>query len=144
MIDILWSPRAEADLKEIRAFMKADSPAWADLTLRRLVAAVERLREFPDSGRMVPERQSPELREVVSGNLRIVSRRASARIEIATVLRNYHRPPRGIDRYAPSDRPSRVSGRIVAPACRGRRGEPVAILARSSHREIGTKGGPLS
>ena len=45
MIDILWSPRAEADLKEIRAFIETDSPAWADLTTRRLVAAVERLRE---------------------------------------------------------------------------------------------------
>jgi plasmid stabilization system protein ParE len=63
--DILWSPRAEADLKEMR----------------------ERLREFPDSGRMVPERQSPELREIVSGNFRIVCRRTAALVEIATVFR---------------------------------------------------------
>ena len=56
MTDILWSPRAEADLKEIRAFIETDSPAWADLTVRRLVAAVERLRLFPDSGRMMPAR----------------------------------------------------------------------------------------
>lgn len=87
MTEILWSPRAEADLKEIRTFIEADSPAWADLTVRRLVAAVERLREFPDSGRMVPERQSPDLREVVSGNFRIVYRRKPALIEIATVFR---------------------------------------------------------
>jgi plasmid stabilization system protein ParE len=84
---ILWSPRAEADLKEIRAFIETDSPAWADLTVRRLLAAVERLREFPDSGRIVPERQSPELREVISGNFRIVYRRTPALIEIATVFR---------------------------------------------------------
>ena len=87
MIEILWSPRAEADLKEIRAFIETDSPAWADLTVRRLVAAVERLREFPDSGRMVPERQSPDLREVVSGSFRIVYRRRLALVEIATVVR---------------------------------------------------------
>lgn len=74
MIQILWSPRAEADLKEIRAFIETDSPAWADLTVRRLVGAVERLREFPDSGRMVPERRSSELREIVSGKFRIVYR----------------------------------------------------------------------
>jgi plasmid stabilization system protein ParE len=85
--EILWSPRAEADLKEIRAFIETDSPAWADLTVRRLVAAVERLLDFPDSGRMVPERQSPELREVVSGNFRIVYRRKPALIEIAAVFR---------------------------------------------------------
>jgi len=87
VIDILWAPRAEADLKEIRAFIKADSQAWADLTVRRLVAAVERLREFPDSGRMVPERQAPELREIVSGNFRIVYRRKLTVVEIATVFR---------------------------------------------------------
>lgn len=87
MTEILWSPRAEADLKEIRAFIETESPAWADLTVRRLVAAVERLREFPDSGRIVPERQSLELREVVSGNFRIVYRRKPALIEIATVFR---------------------------------------------------------
>lgn len=67
MSELIWSPRSVADLQEIRAYIEADAPAWADLTVRRLVAAVERLRQFPDSGRMVPERQSPELREVVSG-----------------------------------------------------------------------------
>lgn len=87
MTEILWSPRAEADLKEIRAFIETDSPAWADLTVRRLVAAVDRLREFPDSGRIVPERQSPELREIISGNFRIVYRRKPALVEIATVFR---------------------------------------------------------
>ncbi len=87
MIDILWSPRAEADLKEIRAFIEVDSPAWADLTVRRLVAAVERLHTFPDSGRIVPERQSPDLREIVSGNFRIVYRRKPAVAEIVTVFR---------------------------------------------------------
>ena len=87
MTVILWSPRAQTDLKEIRAFIETDSPAWADLTIRRLVAAVERLREFPDSGRVVPERQAPELREVVSGNFRIVYRRKPALVEIVTVFR---------------------------------------------------------
>ena len=87
MTELIWSPRAVADLEEIRAFIEADSPAWADLTVRRIVAAVERLEQFPDSGRMVPERQSPELREVISGNFRIVYRRRETSVEIATVFR---------------------------------------------------------
>ena len=87
MIELLWSPRSVADLEEIRAFIEVDSPAWADLTVRRLVAAVERLREFPDSGRMVPERQLPDLREIVSGKYRIVYRRKPDLVEIATVFR---------------------------------------------------------
>lgn len=87
MIQLIWSPRSVADLEEIRAHIAADSTAYADLTVRRLIAAVERLRMFPDSGRMVPERQSPELREVLSGKFRIVYRRKSAVVEIATVFR---------------------------------------------------------
>lgn len=87
MIELLWSPRSIADLEEIRAFIEIDSPAWADLTVRRLVAVVERLREFPDSGRMVPERERPDLREVVSGQYRIVYRRKPDLVEIATVFR---------------------------------------------------------
>jgi len=87
VIEVNWSPRAVADLEEIRAFIEADSPAWAELTLRRLVAAVERLHQFPDSGRMVPERRSPELREVLSGPYRIVYRRAATPVEIVTVFR---------------------------------------------------------
>lgn len=87
MIELLWSPRSVADLEEIRSFIEVDSPAWADLTVRRIVAAVERLRKFPDSGRMVPELQRPNLREVVSGKYRIVYRRAPDLVEIATVFR---------------------------------------------------------
>lgn len=87
MIEVTWSPRSIADLEEIRAFIDADSPAWAELTVRRLVAAVERLQQFPDSGRVVPERQSPQLRDVVSGNFRVVYRRGPGRVEIVTVFR---------------------------------------------------------
>ena len=87
MIEIIWSPRSVADVEEIRAYIAADSTAYADLTARRLVAAVERLRMFPDSGRMVPERQSPDLREVLSGKFRIVYRRKPAVVEIAAVFR---------------------------------------------------------
>ena len=87
MIELIWSPRSVADLEEIRAYIAADSPAWAELTVRRLVAAVERLRQYPDSGRMVPEQQSPDVREVVSGKFRIVYRRKPDVVEIATVFR---------------------------------------------------------
>jgi plasmid stabilization system protein ParE len=44
-----------------------DSPGYADLMVRRIVAAVERLRAFPRSGRIVPERDVPHIREVIVG-----------------------------------------------------------------------------
>jgi toxin ParE1/3/4 len=87
VIELIWSPRALADLEEIRAFISLDSPDWADLTVRRIVASIERLKEFPESGRMVPERQMPDLREVIAGSFRIVYRRQATTVAVVTVFR---------------------------------------------------------
>jgi len=50
---IVWSPQSLRDIEAIRAYISEDSPRYADLTVRRIVAAVERLADFPESGRMV-------------------------------------------------------------------------------------------
>lgn len=87
MIELIWSPQSVADVEEIRAYIAVDSRLYADLTVQRIVAAAERLRVFPDSGRMVPERPSSELREVIAARFRIVYRRKLTMVEIATVFR---------------------------------------------------------
>jgi toxin ParE1/3/4 len=84
---IAWSPQAIRDVESIRAFIAQDSPAYADLVARRIVAAVERLHSFPESGRLVPERQDPSIREVVLSPFRIVYRLRGGIAEIATVFR---------------------------------------------------------
>jgi len=48
---------------------------------------VERLKAFPESGRIVPERNSPDSREVNVGRYRVVYRREVGVVEIATVFR---------------------------------------------------------
>ena len=93
MTHLIWSPQSVADVEEIRAYIAVDSKLYADLTVQRIVAAVERLRMFPDSGRMVPERSSPELREVIAGKFRIVYRRKLDLVEIATVFRGSREVP---------------------------------------------------
>lgn len=65
MTSLLWSPQSLRDLEAIRAYIAEDSPLYADLVVRRLVAAVERLSAFPESGRIVPERNTPEVRELI-------------------------------------------------------------------------------
>jgi toxin ParE1/3/4 len=57
------------------------------LAVRRVLAAVERLRAFPESGRIVPERNTPDIREVIVGRFRVVYRRKAGAVEIATVFR---------------------------------------------------------
>jgi len=84
---LIWSPQSLRDLEAIRAYIAEGSPFYADLVVRRLVAAVERLRAFPESGRIVPEFNVPELREVIVRPYRIVYRVGPEVVEIATVFR---------------------------------------------------------
>jgi plasmid stabilization system protein ParE len=49
--------------------------------------AVERLQMFPESGRVVPERNEKEIREIIVRPYRIVYRVRPGYVEIATVFR---------------------------------------------------------
>jgi plasmid stabilization system protein ParE len=84
---LVWSPQAIGDVELIRAFIAQDSAPYADLVARRIVAAVERLQVFPESGRIVPERQDPSIREVIVAPYRIVYRLRADAAEIVTVFR---------------------------------------------------------
>jgi len=87
LISIIWSPQSLLDLESIRAFVAKDSPMYAGLVVQRIVAAVERLRAFPESGRIVPERSDPAIREVIVRPYRVVYRVRPGLVEIATVFR---------------------------------------------------------
>ena len=84
---IFWTRQAQEDLREIRAFIARDAPATASAFVRRLRQSVERLREFPRSGQIVPELGREDIRELLKGNYRIVYRVAEDCVEILTV---YH------------------------------------------------------
>lgn len=81
------APQSLRDLEAIRAYTAEDSPLYAHLVVRRIVAAVERLTAFPESGRVVPERGTPDIREVIVKPHRIVYRVRPGAVEIATVFR---------------------------------------------------------
>ena len=61
------------DVEAIKAYVARDSAPYAVLLAERLVAAIEHVGLFPESGRVVPELNDATLREVVSGNYRIAA-----------------------------------------------------------------------
>jgi plasmid stabilization system protein ParE len=67
---VIWAPQAIQDVDAIRAHIPRDSAHYADLVVERLVAAVERLQDHPQSGRVVPELGDDSIREVIHGNYR--------------------------------------------------------------------------
>lgn len=84
---LVWSPTAKFDLKDIAAFIAEDSTSAAERFVRSLFDAVERLADFPESGRIVPEFNDPVLREIIRKPCRIVYRVDNGKhtIEIARV-----------------------------------------------------------
>lgn len=82
---IVWTDQSIAKLDEIFLYIAMDSPAAAERWIVNLVGKVERLREFPASGRRVPEIPKKEYRELVVGNYRIIYRIARGSVFILTV-----------------------------------------------------------
>jgi len=84
--EVTWSPQAIEDLESTKSYVAHDSPHYAGLLVQRLVAAVERLAEFPNSGRIVPEFGDPLIREILWRNYRLVYRLVGSDVEIVTVF----------------------------------------------------------
>ncbi len=87
-----WAPGAIEDLKQVRAYIARDNPRAATDIATKILAAVERLPEFPASGR--PGRV-PNTRElVVPGTPLVIPYTVTDRgIEIIAVLHGARRWP---------------------------------------------------
>jgi plasmid stabilization system protein ParE len=86
---LIWSPSARLDLKDITAFIKEDSPLAAERFVKSLFQVVERLADFPESGRVVPEFDDPAIREVIRRPCRIVYR-VDHRKRTVEIVRVWH------------------------------------------------------
>jgi toxin ParE1/3/4 len=83
---VRWTPQARDDLRRIHEYISRDSPHYAALVIAELLASVRRLQSFPQSGRIVPERSEPTLREVIWRNYRVVYRHLDGANEVHVVL----------------------------------------------------------
>ncbi|MEW6247580.1 MAG: type II toxin-antitoxin system RelE/ParE family toxin [Nitrospirota bacterium] len=61
----VWTRRAIEDTQAIKAFIERDSPHSAELVVTRIIAAVDQLPAFPESGRVVPEYREPTIRKII-------------------------------------------------------------------------------
>lgn len=87
MAEIRWTPQAVDDIEAIADYIALDSEHYSKLFVLNIVAAVERLKTFPERGRIVPEVQKTDIREIFFGSYRIIYRYRSSVVEILTI---YH------------------------------------------------------
>ena len=85
---VIWAPLAIERAYEEARYIAADKPGAALDWLEGLFQCTDRLEQFPDSGRVVPEIGLPEYREVVYRKAhRVIYRREANAISILTVRR---------------------------------------------------------
>lgn len=88
-IIITLAESAVQDLEAIREYyQEQEVPEIGDLFVKEIISSVEELAIHPDRGRMVPEFNSPQLRELIHPPFRIVYRRYKEKISIVRVWRS--------------------------------------------------------
>jgi plasmid stabilization system protein ParE len=83
-VQVIWTDPALELVEEVAVYIAQDDPDAAERWTLELFEVVERLGEFPDSGRMVPEVGVASLRELIFGAYRVFYRVGSA-VEILSV-----------------------------------------------------------
>jgi toxin ParE1/3/4 len=97
---VIIAPSAQADLESIVRFIARQNPDAAARVGYELVVRAESLAVFPQMGRVVPEFQREDLREIICRTYRIIHRvrHEQRRIEIVRFwhgARGFPHVPRG-------------------------------------------------
>ena len=86
---IIWSREAREDLREIVTFIAYDNPAAAESFGYLLMSKVDVLAQFPQIGRIVPEEQDENIREIIFRSYRIVYQTLMEK-QIVAIARVWH------------------------------------------------------
>jgi len=92
-VKVRWSSRSLKDLREIGDFIRRDNPAAARRWVHSLQERARKAASLPRAGRVVPELDLDNVREVFLGNYRIVYRLRENGIEILTVSEGHRLLP---------------------------------------------------
>ncbi len=71
---LIWAPSARFDLKDIASYIAEANPGNAIRFVKSIFKNIERLIDFPESGRIVPEFDDPYIREIIRKPCRIIYR----------------------------------------------------------------------
>ncbi len=89
MAQVIWAEPALTDLDEIAEYIALDKESAAQKLVRQIFAAVERLEQFPESGRKPPELDaSTRYREIIIGPCRVFYRIEDTKVYIIYIMRS--------------------------------------------------------
>ena len=88
MVKLIWTEQAINDLENIGDYISDSSEKYAKITVKKLFDKTDILKKFPEAGRIVPEKNDENLRELIEGNYRIIYEIISP--EQINILAVYH------------------------------------------------------
>lgn len=83
---LYWTDTAVENLSAIYTYIAQNSPQYAARVVDRLTRRSEQIANFPLSGRIVPEFQTEQIREVIEGSYRIIYYIKPEQIEVLAVI----------------------------------------------------------
>ena len=83
---VKWSRPARMDLKQIHDYIAKDSRYYAKKVVQTIVEKTEELMVFPEIGRIVPEIDDPNIRELFVYSYRLIYEITPNEIEILSVI----------------------------------------------------------
>ncbi|MGE6606956.1 type II toxin-antitoxin system RelE/ParE family toxin [Halomonas sp. NPDC076908] len=87
MAEVIWTEPALQELNAIAEYIALDNPGAASRLLEEVFDKIERLEDFPQSGRMPAELPNSVYREVVVPPCRIFYREDEMRVLVLYVMR---------------------------------------------------------
>ena len=85
-MNVHWTDTAVVHLVAIYERIAQDAPVYAQRMIDRLTERSEQIATFPESGRMVPEYEAPDIREVIESPYRIIYRIKVDQIDVLAVV----------------------------------------------------------
>jgi toxin ParE1/3/4 len=85
-MNVHWTDTALRHLDAVHRYISQDSPTYARRMVDRLTRRSQQIAEFSFSGRMVPEYETTQIREVVEGAYRIIYFIRPGQIDVLAVI----------------------------------------------------------
>lgn len=83
---LIWTEPAVLDLEKIKEYVSRDSEYYALNLIENIFESVEKLKEFPNIGRVVPEYQDKKLREILYYNYRIIYKVKDNQLAVLAII----------------------------------------------------------
>ncbi|MBI3540988.1 MAG: type II toxin-antitoxin system RelE/ParE family toxin [Deltaproteobacteria bacterium] len=83
---VIWTYEADTDLESIATYIAKDSTFYAATFVQRIRETSQTLKTLSERGRIVPEINESNIRELLVGNYRLIYKADSDRVTILALI----------------------------------------------------------